>query len=69
MSVPPEVPRCWTADNKIIFVSKALAEEALPAFRRAYGGKGKVFKCWPHDHFHLTKDQKGRRRTRRETRR
>lgn len=69
MTVGPETPRCWTMDNKVIFETKPDAEKALLAFKAAHSGKGKIVRCHLHGHYHLTKNQKGVRRSRKERRR
>lgn len=56
MTAPAE--RCWAMGNKVIFPTKADAARALPAFRADWNGHGKIIRCWPHDHFHLTKGRK-----------
>jgi len=51
-------------DSKVVFRSKAAAKAALASFRALHHGHGKVVRCFPHDHWHLTKNQKGVRRGR-----
>ena len=59
MTAPAE--RCWANGNKVIFPTKAEALAALPRFRADWNGQGQVRKCYPHDHYHLTKGRKGRK--------
>ena len=58
------IERCWAMDSKVVFRSKAAAKAALASFRALHHGHGKVVRCFPHDHWHLTKNQKGVRRGR-----
>lgn len=50
--------RCRAMDNKVIFRTRAEAEAVLPRFRADWNGHGKVVRCFPNDHYHLTKNRK-----------
>lgn len=53
-----EIERCWAMGNKVIFRTKGEAERVLRTFRADHNGHGKIVKCFPHDHWHLTKNRK-----------
>lgn len=53
--------RCGAMGGKVVFTSKDAARDALPAFRADHNGHGKVIKCFPLDHWHLTKGRTGRK--------
>lgn len=64
MSVHPlRREQCGGPDGKEILSTKQEAKNELAAFRRRHG-RGKIQRCaWGGDHWHLTRDYRGRKGT------